>query len=100
MLQQFNFPYQYNFHLVRGLDYYTGLVFEVDLGTKKAILGGGRYNNLYQEIGNVGAPALGFAIGIERLVDYLEEKKLLEIDNKVDIFFLTSTAEFYPNILI
>ncbi|CAI2162887.1 17011_t:CDS:2 [Funneliformis geosporum] len=68
--------------LLRGLDYYTGLVFEVDLGTEKAILGGGRYDSLYQEIGNINLPAIGFAVGIERLVDYLEEKKLLKIDHK------------------
>ena len=64
---------------MRGLDYYTGLVFEVSLGENKALLGGGRYDKLYQEIGNVNISALGFAIGIERLADYLEEKKILEI---------------------
>ncbi|CAG8505073.1 2055_t:CDS:2, partial [Cetraspora pellucida] len=80
ILDKFNFSYQYDYHLVRGLDYYTGLVFEIDLGTEKAILGGGRYDNLYQEIGGVDVPALGFAIGIERLVDYLEEKKILKTE--------------------
>lgn len=111
MLDRFNFPYQYDYYLVRGLDYYTGLVFEIDLGTEtrkhsaekipsiaggqKAILGGGRYDNLYQEIANIKAPAIGFAVGIERLADYLEEKKLLKIDNGVDIFFSVIVPEAY-----
>src|SRR4051812_29385018 len=77
ILDKFNFPYQYNYYLVRGLDYYTGLIFEVDLGTEKALLGGGRYDKLYQKIGNIDFPAIGFAIGIERLVDYLEKEDLI-----------------------
>jgi histidyl-tRNA synthetase len=77
------------------LDYYTGLVFEVSLGTEKAVLGGGRYDNLYQELGNINTPAAGFAIGIERLVDYLEKEKLLKVDNKVDILFLAIAPENY-----
>ncbi|CAG8833023.1 33234_t:CDS:1, partial [Racocetra persica] len=99
ILDKFNLPYQYDYHLVRGLDYYTGLIFEIDLGTEKAILGGGRYDNLYQEIGGVDVPALGFAIGIERLAEYLEEKKILKTEQAVDIFFLAMTTEAYPDIL-
>lgn len=99
ILNKFNFPYQHNHRLVRGLDYYTGLVFEVDLGTEKAILGGGRYDNLYQEIGDKNASALGFAIGIERLADFLEEKKMLEIKSCVDIFFFACDSIAYLDIL-
>jgi len=66
---------------VRGLDYYTGLIFEVSLEGEKALLGGGRYDKLYQKLGNIDAPAIGFAVGIERLVNYLEEKNLWKIDN-------------------
>jgi len=48
-------------------------------------------------------PALGFAFGIERLIDYLgtsqPHSELLKITQKVDIFFLTSIVEFYPDIL-
>ncbi|KLL02269.1 MAG: histidyl-tRNA synthetase [Mycoplasmataceae bacterium RC_NB112A] len=103
LLNRFNFPYQHNSRLIRGLDYYTGIVFEVNLETKKAILGGGRYDNLYQEIAGCQVSALGFAFGIERLINYLENYQvnspLLKIIPKVDIFFLTSVAEFYPDIL-
>ena len=100
ILDKFNLPYQYDFFLVRGLDYYTGLIFEVNLEGEKTLLGGGRYDKLYQELGNINAPAIGFAIGIERLVDHLEEKKLLKIDSEVDIFFFACVSEAYSDILI
>ena len=64
----------YNESLVRGLDYYTGIVFELLLleGSKKSvILGGGRYDNLFRKLGGVNLPAAGFALGVDRLVDYL-----------------------------
>ena len=57
--------------LVRGLDYYTLTVFEVtsgSLGSQDAILGGGRYDNLFAELGGPALPAVGFAIGEDRLV--------------------------------
>ncbi|CAG8791017.1 18778_t:CDS:2, partial [Racocetra persica] len=68
ILTRFNFPYQVNHHLVRGLDYYTGLVFEIDLGEEKAVLGGGRYDQLFQQLGGIALPAAGFAIGIDRRI--------------------------------
>lgn len=100
LLDNFNIPYQYDYYLVRGLDYYTGLVFEVILTDKKALLGGGRYDKLYQQLGNIDLPAIGFAVGIERLVDYLTEQKLLQITNKIDIFFFVSATEFYSEMLL
>lgn len=57
-------------YLVRGFDYYTGLVFEFisnDLGAQNAFGGGGRYDNLFKELGDIDIPACGFAIGVERL---------------------------------
>jgi histidyl-tRNA synthetase len=57
--------------LVRGLDYYTRTVFEVvskDLGAQDAILGGGRYDNLVESLGGPPLPAVGFAIGEDRLL--------------------------------
>jgi histidyl-tRNA synthetase len=56
--------------LVRGLDYYTGTTFELTteaLGSQDAIVGGGRYDNLVQELGGPATPAVGFAAGVERL---------------------------------
>ena len=56
--------------LVRGLDYYTGILFEWlsdDLGAQGAVCGGGRYDNLLAELGGSATPATGFSIGLERL---------------------------------
>ncbi|MDA8957969.1 histidine--tRNA ligase, partial [Gammaproteobacteria bacterium] len=63
--------------LVRGLDYYTGLVFEVvsdELGAQDAFLGGGRYDHLSQELGGKNMHAIGFAIGLERIVELMQIK--------------------------
>lgn len=67
-----------NKQLVRGLDYYTKTVFEFtcqDIGAKSTICGGGRYNNLIEEIGDVSVPAVGFGIGIERLILTIKSNK-------------------------
>jgi histidyl-tRNA synthetase len=63
--------------MVRGLDYYTRTAFEVvagDLGAQNAVCGGGRYDGLAEEIGGPPVPAIGFAIGVERLVMLLPEE--------------------------
>ena len=67
--------YHVNRRLVRGLDYYNGVVFEITaegLGAQNAVAGGGRYNNLYQEIGGSVTPCTGFSIGMERLLIAIE----------------------------
>jgi histidyl-tRNA synthetase len=70
--------YVLNPGMVRGLDYYTRTAFEVvsyDLGSQNAVTGGGRYDNLFQEIGGLDVPGIGFAIGMERLVSLLPKNK-------------------------
>jgi histidyl-tRNA synthetase len=67
-----------NSRLVRGLDYYTRTAFEVvsyQLGSQNAVTGGGRYDNLFQEIGGLDIPGIGFAIGMERLISLLPKEK-------------------------
>jgi histidyl-tRNA synthetase len=64
--------------MVRGLDYYTRTAFEVvsySLGSQNAVTGGGRYDNLFQEIGGLEVPGIGFAVGMERLISLLPEGK-------------------------
>lgn len=71
LLKLSNAPYQINHRLVRGLDYYTRTAFEVTfagLGAQNAIAGGGRYDNLVEEFGGPPTPAIGFALGLERVV--------------------------------
>ncbi len=73
--------------LVRGLDYYTGTVYEMNLdvlGAQSAVMGGGRYDRLVSELGGPDLPAVGFACGMERLVLALSEKKDMK-DRILDI---------------
>lgn len=81
LLKDSNIDFIENKKLVRGLDYYTGLVFEFvtdKLGPQQnTILAGGRYDNLVEELGGRETPAIGFAMGIERVCEVLKlEKKL------------------------
>ena len=79
MLDEARVEYRLNPRLVRGLDYYTGTVFEwttVELGAQGAICGGGRYDNLVAEIGGPPSPAIGFAIGLERVVALLDAQSV------------------------
>jgi len=69
-LNSFGVSADINKRLVRGLDYYSRTVFEVtsdSLGAQKAFIAGGRYNTLVEEMGGPPTPAIGFAIGVERL---------------------------------
>jgi len=64
--------------LVRGLDYYTRTAFEVisgRLGAQNAVAGGGRYDNLVEQFGGPATPAIGFALGVERLISLLDGEK-------------------------
>ncbi|MHB8105162.1 MAG: histidine--tRNA ligase [Dehalococcoidales bacterium] len=70
-------PFRINHRLVRGLDYYTRTVFEVqpeDEGGQSTIGGGGRYDGLIEELGGKPTPAIGFATGIERIILNLKKQ--------------------------
>ncbi len=72
LLADAGIPFADDPSLVRGLDYYTRTVFEVvseDLGAQDAILGGGRYDGLVESLGGPSVPAIGFAIGEDRLLE-------------------------------
>ena len=72
--------YNVNPRLVRGLDYYTKTAFEVQyapLGSQSAVAGGGRYDGLVEELDGPHTPAVGFAMGMERLLLALEKQGLL-----------------------
>ncbi|MDD4785434.1 MAG: His/Gly/Thr/Pro-type tRNA ligase C-terminal domain-containing protein, partial [Candidatus Shapirobacteria bacterium] len=70
--------------LVRGCDYYTGTIFEVNVLEPKigAIGGGGRYDNLIATLGGPNIPAVGFAFGFERIIDVIKELNLLSKANQ------------------
>ncbi len=86
--------YKINYNLVRGLDYYNDFVFEWTsnfLGVKKSVCSGGRYDNLIKNISKFSIPAVGLAIGLDRLVILLKKiKKYKYINNKVDIYIISS----------
>jgi histidyl-tRNA synthetase len=78
-LDRYGVKYRVDPRLVRGLDYYVRTVFETvsgGLGAQNAILGGGRYDNLVEQLGGPHVPAFGFAIGMERLSLLLDEERL------------------------
>ena len=83
--------YTINTKIVRGLDYYTKTVFEFvydGIGSQGTVCGGGRYDGLFEELGGNHVPAVGFGMGLERLLMTLEaEGKSLGEDTVPDIFF-------------
>lgn len=76
-LENLNIKYSIDPKIVRGLDYYTKTVFEfvtTDIGAQGTICGGGRYDGLIQQLGGQKTPALGFAMGLERLILTMENQ--------------------------
>ncbi len=83
--------FEVNTRLVRGLDYYNGLVFEWvtdKLGAQSAVCSGGRYDGLSKQLGGTDTPGVGFALGMERLILLLEELDRLpaETAHTVDVY--------------
>jgi histidyl-tRNA synthetase len=76
LLSDLSIPYTINPRLVRGLDYYTHTAFEIqssDLGAQATVCGGGRYDGLVAELGGADTPAIGWGLGMERLVLLLQQ---------------------------
>ena len=95
-LELLKIPYVENFNLVRGLDYYTHTAFEItsgSLGSQATVCGGGRYDNLIKQMGGPETPAIGFAIGLERLI--LLAGREFEESREIDIYIVNKgfTAE-------
>lgn len=85
--------------LVRGLDYYSGLVFEISIAGEKdygAVLGGGHYDDLLGELGGPSLPGVGFAIGIERLIaSYCDEGLDKDADPGLDVYLMPIGKEAF-----
>jgi histidyl-tRNA synthetase len=74
ILEHLNVPFKVNTNLVRGLDYYTKTVFEItagELGAQNTIGAGGRYDGLIKDLGGPDLPSIGFATGLERVIQAL-----------------------------
>ncbi len=93
-LKQLDIEYVVNPKIVRGLDYYTNTVFEVEasvegFGSQNVLCAGGRYNNLVETIGGPKVEGVGFALGLERLLTALEFENINLIDKKsVDVYII------------
>lgn len=91
-LNMLNVKYVENPFLVRGLDYYTRTVFEVkseNLGSQNAVCGGGRYDNLVETLGGPHVPAVGWAVGMERLYSLTEKVE----EQKLDYFVVSDNIK-------
>ena len=89
-LESLNISYKVNPKLVRGLDYYNQTVFEWisnDLGAKGTICGGGRYDGLVEKMGGNATPAIGFAMGLERIALLIEDKSDQIINKRPHLYF-------------
>ena len=81
--------------LVRGLDYYTGIVFETvsnKLGAQDAFIGGGRYDNLSKQLGGKDMHSIGFAIGVERMVELIN---LNDLNHKIKVGFIVTEEQIH-----
>jgi len=86
--------------LVRGLEYYTGPVFEVAVsGGKLALAGGGRYDNLIEAFGGRKTPAMGISFGFERIMDALVENKMIKIEAPVKLFVVAVNDNVRKDVL-
>ncbi|PNH95674.1 histidine--tRNA ligase [Vibrio diazotrophicus] len=85
--------YTVNERLVRGLDYYNRTVFEwitESLGSQGTVCGGGRYDGLVEQLGGKPTPAVGFAMGLERLVLMMETLGNTDVRRSVDVYVVTA----------
>jgi len=88
-ISDYDIPHRLSHRLVRGLDYYTRTTFEVlieGMGAQNAVLGGGRYDGLVRHLGGPDCPGIGFAVGLERLVNTLAER--VAISNPPAVFLV------------
>jgi len=90
-LEQQGVPFIVDKSLVRGLDYYTRTAWEIQtttLGAQSAVAGGGRYDGLVKELGGPQTPAIGFAIGFDRLVEVMEQIDNTPVNDAPDVFIV------------
>nr|YP_010196661.1 histidine-tRNA ligase [Gracilaria cervicornis]UAD84058.1 histidine-tRNA ligase [Gracilaria cervicornis] len=94
-LNNLDIPYKINHKLVRGLDYYNQTTFEIKTNSQdrqNTICGGGRYDNLIEQIGGPKTPAVGWAIGLERLLTIIEQELILS-EQPINVYIATQGLE-------
>jgi histidyl-tRNA synthetase len=94
-LQAMGVEYRINERLVRGLDYYDGVVFEWvtdELGAQGAVCAGGRYDGLVEKLGGRSTPGVGFACGLERLVLLMQNQEQCSVDPDLYVLVLDESV--------
>ncbi len=102
LLEVYGVDYEVDPYLVRGLDYYSRTAFEFTsaaLGEQDAVLAGGRYDGLVEELGGSSAAAIGFSAGLERLMILRGSYESEETDVRVDVYFIPMNEEIYRSML-
>lgn len=104
MLNLSKIEYDVEPKLVRGLDYYCHTVFEFQseaLGAQDSFGGGGRYNTLFSQLGGKDTPAVGFAMGVERLLLILEETNSApKLEDSPDVFIITNSDKLINSVVL
>ncbi len=103
ILQANGVEYSINPRLVRGMDYYNLTVFEfvtTQLGSQGTICGGGRYDYLFEQVGGKPAPAVGWSIGMERVLELLKELDIGEKAPTLDAYAIVSDTTFMPTVMV
>ncbi len=98
LLKILEIPFEINHQLVRGLDYYGHTAFEITsdkLGAQATICGGGRYDGLIEQLGGPSTPAIGWAIGMERLMLVLEAIAIDEPNSAASEMAIPTNPELY-----
>jgi histidyl-tRNA synthetase len=97
LLDTLGVSYSVNERLVRGLDYYEKTIFEfveTSIGAQSTLCGGGRYNDLVEDLGGPPKGGIGFSIGLERLMIVLEnQQKLAKQEQSIDYYLIWSGVE-------
>lgn len=102
-LKALQIEYTINPLIVRGLDYYTRTVFEIittSIGAQGTVCGGGRYNDLVEEIGGPATPAIGFGMGMERLLMVMENDQVdIPQDPAIDVYIASLGEACAPKMM-
>jgi histidyl-tRNA synthetase len=103
-LDELELPYNLNHQLVRGLDYYTKTVFEIYTeGIDLAIGGGGRYDYLIEQLGGKKSPAVGWGLGIERVIEVIKQQEInlsVRLKKKIFLIYIGELAKKRSLVLI
>jgi histidyl-tRNA synthetase len=102
LLDAHGIAYRINPRLVRGMDYYNLSVFEfvtTQLGSQGTVCAGGRYDGLFEQIGGKAAPAVGWALGMERILELLKEQGRLPEQPVPDAYAVVPDAARVPEVM-